>query len=226
MLSAMETTASKASPKGRPRIGRWLAAALVAAFLALLAYGLASKGTDDRIDRALGDGKAPAAPGFSLSVLERGALPMPLERRLGPALARGRVSLGDLRGTPVVLNMWASWCNPCREEAGRLQAGWRALGPRGVLFLGLDIQDLEGDARAFSHKYGMTYPSVREPGRDVANRYGATGIPETFFLDARGRVVAHVIGVVSARQLADGAGAAQKGVVAGTSTGGRSFKVR
>jgi len=211
-------------PSGRPRLGRWLAAGLVVAFLALLGYGLASKGTDDRIDRALGSGRALPAPGFTLDVLEGGTLPAGLERRLGTPLARGRLALADLRGTPVVLNMWASWCNPCREEAGRLQQGWRTLGPRGVLFLGLDIQDLEGDARAFSHRYGMTYPSVREPGRDVANRYGATGIPETFFIDARGRVVAHVIGVVSSRQLLDGARAAREGRVAGTSTGGRSFK--
>ena len=103
---------------------------------------------------------------------------------------------------PVVLNMWASWCSPCREEAGRLERGWRAAGPRGVLFLGLDIQDLRGDARPSSREYGATYPSVRDPGRDVANDYGATGIPETYFIDRQGRVVAHVIGVVSTRQLA------------------------
>jgi cytochrome c biogenesis protein CcmG/thiol:disulfide interchange protein DsbE len=207
-------------------VGRWVVFALVAAFLALLAYGLLSKATDDRIDQALSSGRAAAAPGFSLEVLERGTLPPGLERRLGPDLASGRLSLAALRGVPVVLNLWASWCTPCRQEAGRLQSGWQSFGRSGVLFLGLDIQDVRGDGEAFIRKYGATYPSVREPAREVANSYGATGIPETYFIDRRGRVVAHVIGVVSDEQLRVGAGAAERGVVAGRSTGGRSFDLR
>jgi cytochrome c biogenesis protein CcmG/thiol:disulfide interchange protein DsbE len=95
-----------------------------------------------------------------------------------------------------------------------------------VLFLGLDIQDLRGDAHGFISKHGATYPSVREPGREVANAYGATGIPETYFIDAQGQVVAHVIGVVSDRQLAQGAVAAASGRVAGRSDGGDSFKIK
>ena len=210
----------------RLHVGRWMVLALVAAFIALLTYGLLSKGADERIDESLASGRAAAAPGFSLEVLDRGALPPRLARRVDPAVADGRLSLTELRGVPVVLNLWASWCTPCRDEAPRLEQGWRALGSRGVLFLGLDIQDLRGDANAFIHKYGASYPSVREPGRDVANSYGATGIPETYFIDARGRVVAHVIGVVSARQLAQGAVAAATGRVAGRSTGGDSFKIK
>jgi cytochrome c biogenesis protein CcmG/thiol:disulfide interchange protein DsbE len=210
----------------RLHVGRWMVLALVAAFIALLTYGLLSKGADERIDESLASGRSAAAPGFSLEVLDRGALPPRLARRVDPAVADGRLSLTELRGVPVVLNLWASWCTPCRAEAPRLEQGWRALGSRGVLFLGLDIQDLRGDANAFIHKYGASYPSVREPGRDVANSYGATGIPETYFIDARGRVVAHVIGVVSARQLAQGAVAAATGRVAGRSTGGDSFKIK
>src|SRR5438876_11174910 len=162
---------------------RLAALALVAGFLALLTYGLLSKGTHDRIDQALAAGHAPAAPRFSLEVLERGGLPPRLQRPIGP-----RLSLAELRGVPVVLNLWASWCTPCRTEAGRLERAWRADGPQGVLFLGLDIQDLRGDAHGFVRRYGTTYPSLREPGRDTANTYGATGIPETYFIDARGRV--------------------------------------
>ena len=123
------------------------------AFLALLTYGLLSKGTDDRIDQALA--RAPgAAPAFSLEVLEHGELPPRLERSLGPALADGRLSLADLRGTPVVLNLWASWCTPCREEARRLERGWRRSGPRESSSSGLDIQDLRGNAHDFIGKYG------------------------------------------------------------------------
>jgi cytochrome c biogenesis protein CcmG/thiol:disulfide interchange protein DsbE len=210
----------------RLHVGRWVVLALVAAFLALLTYGLLSKGTDDRIDQALASGRAVSAPGFSLEVLERGTLPGRLQRRLGAELASGHLSLAALHGVPVVLNLWASWCTPCRQEADRLQRGWQSFGPRGVLFLGLDIQDVRGDGENFIHEYGVTYPSVREPGREVANSYGATGIPETYFVDRRGRVVAHVIGVVSDEQLRVGARAAKRGVVAGRSTGGRSFDLR
>jgi cytochrome c biogenesis protein CcmG/thiol:disulfide interchange protein DsbE len=210
----------------RIHVGRWIVLALVAAFLALLTYGLLSKGTDDRIDQALASGRAAAAPSFSLEVLQRGELPPRLAKPVGPALGDNRLSLAELRGVPVVLNLWASWCTPCGQEAARLEQGWRSLGRRGVLFLGLDIQDVRGDGEGFIRKHGATYPSVREPGRDIANSYGATGIPETYFIDAHGRVVAHVIGVVSDRQLAQGALAAATGRVAGRSSGGDSFRIK
>jgi cytochrome c biogenesis protein CcmG/thiol:disulfide interchange protein DsbE len=226
MLSAMEASLPSRAAEEPRRIGRWVVALLVGLFLALLAYGLTTKGRDDRIDRALAAGRPATAPGFTLEVLDRGTIPPALARALGPLFGGEKVSLEGLRGTPVVLNMWASWCTPCRQEARRLEQGWQALGRRGVLFLGLDIQDLRGDARSFGHEFGVTYPSVRDAGRDTANRYGATGIPETFFIDDRGRVVAHVIGVVSDRQLREGTLAATTGRVAGTSTGGRSLKVR
>ncbi len=215
-----------ATPTRRVHVGRWIVLALVAAFLGLLTYGLLSKGTDTRIDQALAAGRAVSAPTFSLEILDRGTLPPALQRSIGAGLAKPRLSLGDLRGHTVVLNLWASWCSPCRDEAARLERGWRSLGSKGVLFLGLDIQDLREDANGFIRRYGATYPSVREPGRDVANSYGATGIPETYFIDKRGYVVGHVIGVVSERQLAEGAAAALSGRVAGRSTGGSSFRIK
>ena len=137
------------------------------------------------------------------------------------------MSVSELRGTPpgpqpVGLVVHAR----AEEESPRLREGWERFGPRGIAFLGLNIQDLRGDARAFSDKFGLTYPSVRDARRGVADDYGATGIPETFFVDARGRVVGHVIGVVSAPQLAAGVRAAFSGQVAGTVSGGRSFDVR
>jgi cytochrome c biogenesis protein CcmG/thiol:disulfide interchange protein DsbE len=195
-------------------------------FLALLVYGLTTKGPDNRITSSLAEGKAPRAPGFTLEVLERGSLPARLRRPVGAALADGRVSITELRGLPVVLNMWASWCTPCREESPRLRAAWERFGRRGVAFVGLNIQDLRGDARAFSAEYGLTYPSVRDARRGVADDYGATGIPETYFLDARGRVVAHVVGVVSDRHLEAGVSAARAGRPVGTVSGGDSFDVR
>jgi cytochrome c biogenesis protein CcmG, thiol:disulfide interchange protein DsbE len=222
----MEAHASTPAVERGRSWGRWAVIVLVGLFIALLVYGLESRGPDDAIDGALTEGRAATAPAFTLEVLDRGTVPARLRGPLGEALADGRLSLAELRGTPVVLNLWASWCTPCREEAPRLQKGWERWGPRGVAYLGLNIQDLRGDARGFSQKFGITHPSVRDARRGVADSYGATGIPETFFVDARGRVVGHVIGVVSERELAAGARAAQEGRVVGTVTGGRTFDVR
>jgi len=222
----MEAHASTPPVERRRSWGRWAVIAVVVLFLALLVYGLERKGPDDAIDDALAAGRAPQAPAFTLEVLDRGRIPAALRRPLGNAFADGRVSLSELRGTPVVLNLWASWCTPCRAEAPRLQQGWQRWGPRGVAYLGLNIQDLRGDARDFERKFGITHPSVRDTRRGVADSYGATGIPETFFVDPRGRVVGHVIGVVSARELEVGARAARAGHVIGTVMGGRTFDVR
>ena len=123
-------------------------------------------------------------------------------------------------------NLWASWCSPCRAESKPLEAAAREWTPREVAYLGLDIQDLRGDARRFLREQGLSYPSVRDAGRSTADRYGATGIPETFFIDRRGRVVGHVVGAVNAEQLKLGSRAALTGEVVGRSAGGASFDVR
>jgi cytochrome c biogenesis protein CcmG/thiol:disulfide interchange protein DsbE len=227
VISAVEAQTTPVPAQRGRHTGRWAAAIVVALFLALLAYGLASKGTDDRIDRALEDGKAPAAPSFSLEVLERGSVP---PGRPGSIVDRslrdGKVTLSELRGVPVVVNLWASWCRPCRAESKPLEEASREWGGRGVAFIGLDIQDLRGDARRFMREQGLTYPSLRDSGRETADRYGATGIPETFFIDRRGHVVGHVVGAANEEQLRLGSRAALTGEVVGRSSGGASFDVR
>jgi cytochrome c biogenesis protein CcmG/thiol:disulfide interchange protein DsbE len=192
----------------------------VVLFLALLAYGLATKapdtGIDDRLDRA----QAPPAPAFELPVLQRGSLGPELSAELRGALADGRIAVHELRGTPVVLNFWASWCVPCREEARLLERTWRRQRESGLLFVGLNMQDVTADARAFIREFDNSYLNVRDRSNDVARKWGVTGLPETFFLTARGRVVSHVIGVVSPRQMSEGIAAARSGRPVGSREGG------
>jgi cytochrome c biogenesis protein CcmG/thiol:disulfide interchange protein DsbE len=102
-----------------------------------------------------------------------------------------------------VVNFWASWCIPCKREAPRLTASARA--HRGqVAFLGLDIQDFKSDARGFLGHFETNYVSVRDGGDSTYRRYGLTGVPETYYLDRRGRIVAHSVGEVSSRELEQG----------------------
>lgn len=200
----------------RPRQGirvALIAATVLAgvALAALLAYGLIASAPNTGIDDSLAKGKPIAAPGFRLAVLRRGNLGEPLGPRLAPALADGWASPSELRGTPYLLNIWASWCVPCREEAPLLAREWRRARPRGFLFVGLDMQDAKEDARAFMDHFGIDYLNIRDPTNATMRRYGATGIPETYFINARGEVVNHVIGVVSREQLRAGIAAAVEG---------------
>ena len=218
-----EPTAEQAPERRHGRLryaGRAAVVTLTLGFLALLAYGLMAQAPNATIDDTLSSSRAAPAPGFALRVLEEGTWPSGLERRLAPAFADGEVDLRELRGTPVVLNFWASWCIPCREEAPVLQRAWQREGRRGVLFLGLNMQDITQDAQDFIQGFGHTFPSVRDPGRSVARTWGVTGLPETFFIDGRGRVVGHVIGVVSPSQLSGGIQAERTGRVVGGERGG------
>ena len=112
------------------------------------------------------------------------------------------ISLDDLRGKGVVLNFWASWCDPCRDEAALLEATWRREQDNGVVFIGLDYLDQEPAAKAYLAEYGVTYPNGPDLRSDAARRYGIKGVPETFFIDPEGKITEIVIGpIVSDSQM-------------------------
>jgi cytochrome c biogenesis protein CcmG/thiol:disulfide interchange protein DsbE len=177
------------------------AVALVFALLGLLVWRIASDDNGAVLVAAVRAGKAPTAPSFDLPVLWERDETWPDELR--PALSDGRLRLEELRGHPVVLNFWASWCVPCAKEAPALAASAEAHAGE-VAFLGVDIQDFEGDALRFLRQHDAPYVSVREKGTRLYSVYGLTGIPETYYLDARGRVVAHSVGELSRAELESG----------------------
>jgi cytochrome c biogenesis protein CcmG/thiol:disulfide interchange protein DsbE len=110
-------------------------------------------------------------------------------------IGEGDLSLSDLKGTPVVINFWASWCAPCEDEAPLFKKAFEEYGDR-IAFLGVDIRDARTDAIKFIADYDIAYPSVRDEGMEIYADYGLTGQPETFFIDAEGVLVEHVPGPV------------------------------
>jgi cytochrome c biogenesis protein CcmG, thiol:disulfide interchange protein DsbE len=175
--------------------------ALVAGLLSLLVYRVAQGNPGKGLVASIHDGKKPTAPEFRLSVLWGHTETW--DARARQALADDHVSLSELRGKPVVLNFWASWCVPCGREAPRLAASAEA--HRGeVVFLGLDVKDFSDDARKFLRKYKTNYVSVRDGGSRSYNEYGLTGLPETYFVDRQGRIVAHKLGEIRRNEIESG----------------------
>jgi cytochrome c biogenesis protein CcmG, thiol:disulfide interchange protein DsbE len=191
-----------------------------AAFVGLLAYGLASQTPSRAIDGALAQAERVAAPSFDLEVLEVGKAPAALRSVTERATVDGRVGLKELRGTPLVLNLWASWCPPCRDETPLLEREWRRSGLLGVMFVGVDTQDVRAEGRAFLREFGVSYLNVRDPGKTTSRRYGATGLPETFFITRDGKVVGHIIGAINREQLRAGIAAARSDRPAAAEQGG------
>ena len=146
----------------------------VLALVGLLAYGLASKSTDTSIDSKLAKGIHPPAPAPTLPVFN------------GP----GKSSLTDYRGKVVLLNYWASWCDPCRDEAPLLERWQKVMLAHGGTVLGVDTQDVSDDGVKFARKYGLTYPSLRDGDGHTHGKLGITGLPESFLIDRQGNIVA------------------------------------
>jgi len=110
----------------------------------------------------------------------------------------GQVSLEALRGRVVVVNFWASWCYPaCYEEAPALARAWQTYKDRGVMMIGINIQDKEEPAKKFLTQFGHTFPNAPDPAGRVSVDYGVYGVPETFFIDRAGRVRWKHVGAVT-----------------------------
>ena len=141
-------------------------------FLGFLAWGLWRTNVD-------GNRAAGIAPDFSITTFEGEQL-----------------SLADLRGKGVVVNFWASWCDPCRDEAPILEEAWRREEANGIVFVGLDYLDQEPAALAFMDQYQITYPSGPDVASQAARRYGILGVPETFFVDPEGNIAGQFTGPI------------------------------
>jgi len=192
------------SAKGRRPVLRLLqvgALVFVAGLLALLIWRVATEGRGGRLVKEIRADKKPPAPKFNLPVLWPHRETWPAS--LAPAFADNRISPDELKGRPVVFNFFASWCIPCRHEAPLLAASAREYAGR-VVFLGIDVQDLTSDARGFLKRYRVKYVAVHDGGGSTYDGYGLTGVPETYWVDARGRIVAHYPGEISRRLLERG----------------------
>ncbi|MBI4288586.1 MAG: TlpA family protein disulfide reductase [Chloroflexi bacterium] len=118
-----------------------------------------------------------------------------------PLFGGGEISLSSLKGKPVVINFWASWCVPCRDESPILERTWRKYKDRGVTFIGVDIQDKESDALAYLKEFGITFPNGPDKSGKITIDYGVSGIPVTFFVNRDGQIVSRWVGAIGERLL-------------------------
>ncbi|MEW6567865.1 MAG: TlpA disulfide reductase family protein [Chloroflexota bacterium] len=162
-LSEPSTSSLEREPRRGLRLGRLASWTVVFGPLGLLGWGLVRVQTGPR--------SSGEAPDFTLTGFD------------------GRqVSLSALRGRVVVINFWASWCPPCREEAAYLEQTWRKYQDRGVVFIGVDYVDTEPEALAYIAEFNITYINGPDTGTRISQAYRIRGVPETFFVDRNGQL--------------------------------------
>jgi len=113
------------------------------------------------------------------------------------------ISSADLRGQVVVLNFWASWCIPCKEEHGALDAAWDRYRERGVVVLGVNVEDARPDALDYIAEVGGSWPLVTDPGSRTSIAFGRFGVPETFVIAPDWTIAAKTVGAVTYEWLVD-----------------------
>jgi cytochrome c biogenesis protein CcmG/thiol:disulfide interchange protein DsbE len=164
----------------RPSAVVVLVVAGVAGLIGLLAYGVASESPEKEVD-------GEPAPEIEL-----------------PPLAGGpERSLDDWRGQVVVLNYWASWCEPCREESPLLERWHQRISKRNATVLGIDVLDVTSDAEDFIDEFGLTYPQLRDKDGSTQEDFGIVAYPETFVIDRQGRIAASRRGPVDEEFMRD-----------------------
>jgi len=158
----------------RPRV-YWPVTVAAALLVGLLAYGLTTTGVDTTLDAATAKGVRSAPPA-------RGPLPL-----LG---GNGTGSLADYKGKVVLVNVWASWCEPCRDELPLIEKAHKMLSARGGTVLGIDVKENSGAALKAIGEFGLTYPNLRDRDGSFVREWGQTGYPENYVIDRQGRVAA------------------------------------
>jgi len=167
------------------KILRLLAVAVVVALLGLLVWDVATS-EESKVARAVDEGKIVAAPKLVLPYHE----------------GDGTFDLAAHRGKVVVVNFWASWCLGCKKEAKALNAAARYWRRKGVVFVGVDVNDFRRAASRFLDRHDVGYPIVRDGPGSTLGKWGVTGLPETFFVDRKGRVVPpHVLAAATREQI-------------------------
>ncbi len=160
----------------RGRVGRILTMIAVLAFLGLLGWGLAKS--------QKGQVKSGMAPDFTITGFD------------------GRTeTLSQLRGKAVIVNFWASWCLPCREEAAYLEQTWRKYKDQGVVFIGVDYADTEKAARAYIQEFDITYLNGPDLGTRISQAYNIQGVPETFYISKSGELRGVHVGPLKSPEL-------------------------
>jgi cytochrome c biogenesis protein CcmG, thiol:disulfide interchange protein DsbE len=165
----LETSSEEEPAPAKRSFGRYIAIGVVVVFVGILALALFRTNQSSPTSGP--------APDFELTLFE--GYP-------GNA-GKNPVKLSDLKGKPVVLNFWASWCVPCAQEAADLQAVYEKYKDR-VVFLGVDWTDIEGDARNYLQRFGITYANGPDLQTRIGPRYHITGVPETYVMDQDGNV--------------------------------------
>ena len=172
-------------PKHRRKLLIWSVVSLVnVGILALLLTQLLTPAKVAVSDPLVGH----PAPNFSVTML-------------GPTGDQGLLSLADLKGKAVVLNFWASWCAPCKEELPLLEQQWEQVQGQDVVVVGIDFEEASSDAASFLQLYHITYPIGLDADGSVASNYGITALPQTIFINRQGTVVKRVAGELTAQVL-------------------------